>query len=86
LLELLIAPLMYDPLVDKRGVATQEFYTLIDQIVNAINDSPPLIGSGTPEGSEAASIGRWYVDTLASPADIYYKEAGDGNTGWIITS
>lgn len=68
------------------GIATQEFHTWLDQITEAVNNTPPLTGSGTPEGSVIASVGRWYVDTNASPADIYFKATGDGDTGWVITS
>lgn len=68
------------------GAATTEFHMWMEAITDGVNNAPPLTGTGTPEGSIEASVGRWYVDTNASPADIYYKETGDGNTGWIITS
>ena len=68
------------------GVATEEFHIWMDAITDGVNNVPPLTGSGTPEASVVASVGRWYVDTVASPADIYFKKTGDGNTGWVITS
>jgi hypothetical protein len=83
--EIIIAPGIDFNIVSD-GVPTLEFYTWIDQVTNAVNAVPPLTGTGTPESNVIASAGRWYVDTNASPADIYYKETGDGDTGWTITS
>ena len=84
--EIVITPNFGDPLTGE-GIATQEFHTWLDQVTDAVNNIRPLTGSGTPEGNATASIGRWYVDTTASPADIYYKDTGDDtNTGWVITS
>ena len=40
-----------------------------------------LTGTGTPEGNTVASEGRFYVDTAAP--QLYFKETGDGDTGWI---
>lgn len=74
-------------LVDAKGLATIEFLTWLDQITRAINDVPPLTGSGSPEAVVAASVGRWYVDTdSVSGTGIYFKESGDGDTGWVVRS
>lgn len=84
--EILITPNFGDPLTAE-GLANQEFHTWLDQVTEAVNNIRPLTGTGTPEGSVIASVGRWYVDTNASPADIYFKATGDDtNTGWVITS
>lgn len=82
----IVNPFYGQNLVDGNGIANQEFNTWMEQITQAVNNTPPLTGSGTPEGNIEASAGRWYVDTNASSADIYYKENGDGDTGWVITS
>ena len=69
------------------GYATEAFQIWMDQITTAVNNVPPLTGSGTPEGAVTASAGRWYVDTSAgSGTGIYYKESGDEDTGWVLRS
>lgn len=81
----IVVPNWGDELVED-SAATLEFQSWMSAITDAINNTPPLTGIGTPEGNEVSSVGRWYVDTNAAPADIYYKETGDGNTGWALTS
>ena len=81
----LIAPALGDQIIDT-GIASEQFNTWLADITEAVNNLKPLAGSGSPEAAEVASVGRWYVDTNASPAAIYYKATGDGNTGWVITS
>lgn len=39
-------------------------------------------GSGSPEGVESAAPGSWYSDTVTG--DVYSKDTGTGNTGWVI--
>ena len=73
-------------LVNRDGLASVEFLTWLDQVTTAVNNIPPLTGSGSPEGVVTASVGRWYVDTDSSGTGIYLKEAGDGNTGWQARS
>ena len=72
--------------ITPNGVATEEFHIWMEAMTEAVNDIRPLTGSGTPEASIVASVGRWFVDTAASPADIYFKKTGDGDTGWVLTS
>ena len=44
---------------------------------------PVLTGSGTPEGSVTARVGRLYARTDGgSGTTLYVKESGTGNTGW----
>lgn len=38
-------------------------------------------GSGTPEGSQVATVPALYVDT--SSGQLYQKISGSGNTGWV---
>lgn len=83
--EIVQAPTFSD-IVDSQGAPTIEFITWLDQVTIAVNNIPPLTGSGSPEGVEVASVGRWYVDTDTTGTGIYLKEAGDGNTGWQLRS
>ena len=41
-----------------------------------------LIGVGDPNGSVAASIGTFYVNTASY--DLYYKSSGSDSQGWIM--
>ena len=69
------------------SVSTLDMYLWMDSITTAVNNLQPLTGTGTPESSIVASVGRWYVDTSAGAGTgIYFKETGDGDTGWILRS
>ena len=59
----------------------ETFFRWTQAITDAVNALTVLTGTGTPEGSEIASPGRLYVDTAAP--QLYFKETGDGDTGWI---
>ena len=83
--EIIQAPSLLDPFLAD-GLATIQFYTWIDQITNAVNNIPPITGSGSPESVIVASVGRWYVDTDSVGTGIYLKELGDGDTGWQLRS
>lgn len=83
--EIIQSPSLY-PVVMQDGTPTVEFLTWLDQVTNAVNNIPPLKGSGSPEGVVTASVGRWYVDTDSTGTGIYLKESGDGNTGWLARS
>jgi len=79
------APSITDFILDENGVSTTAFHTWMAQITDAV--SPPLTGSGSPEGVIIASAGRWYVDTAsAAGTGIYFKQSGEGNTGWVARS
>lgn len=71
--------------ITPNGIATQELLNWMADVTEAVNNIAPLTGTGSPEGVIIASVGRWYVDTGASPADIYFKATGDGDTGWVLT-
>jgi hypothetical protein len=74
-------------IVNDDGTISQRFRAWVQQVTNEVNKLEPLTGTGTPEGSEVASPGRWYVDTAAAVgAGIYFKETGNGDTGWILRS
>lgn len=82
----IIVPTLGDKLIDDDG-ATILMHTWMELITSAVNNIPPFTGSGTPEGTVEASVGRWYVDTAAAAGTgIYFKETGDGATGWILRS
>lgn len=76
-----------DTWVGSDGRPTFEFYNWMQLITDAVNALPPLTGTGSPETVVVSAPGRWYVDTAAAVgAGIYYKETGDGNTGWVLRS
>lgn len=84
-----MAEIILQPAINERividGVPTPQFYTWLEQVSEAIK--PPLTGSGSPESNVIASVGRWYVDTSASVGTgIYFKETGEGDTGWVQRS
>lgn len=69
------------------GSANTELHIWMESITERVNNLEPLTGTGTPEGSITASVGRWYVDTAAAAGTgIYFKETGDEDTGWIPRS
>ena len=85
--EPILVPDLNDTLVDDQGISNLQFHIWMDAITDAVNNIPPLTGTGTPEGSITGSVGRWYVDKGASVGTgIYFKETGDGDTGWIARS
>lgn len=79
----LIAPALGDVIV-ANGAASVELFTWMADITAAVNNLPPLTGSGSPEAVLVASVGRWYVDTTANVT--YFKKTGDTNTGWVLTN
>ena len=84
--EIIITPNFGDRLTES-GIASQELHTWLDQVTSSANNSVTLSGAGSPEGVVTARLNRWYVDTAASPADVYFKATDDNtNTGWVITS
>ena len=81
----IITPTYGFPIVEPTAdVATLEFQNWMASITDAVNAARPLTGAGDPNGVQVARSGQWYVDTIA--ADIWFKESGDGNTGWILTT
>jgi|TARA_R110000868_G_scaffold409032_1_gene693713 hypothetical protein len=80
-----ILPPVIDDIIVENGTPTVAFYIWIQQITAAIQ--APLTGSGTPESNVIATVGRWYVDTgAAAGTGIYFKQTGEGNTGWVLRS
>ena len=82
----IIAPAWGFPIFEDAGfglVPTNEMHQWMLSVTDAINSTPPMIGVGSPEGAITAKAGRWYVDT--DIATIWYKQSGDGDTGWLLT-
>lgn len=75
------APALGEAIVTN-DMANTRFLEWMADITEAVNNVPPLTGTGAP--SVAASVGRWYVDTSANA--VYYKESGDGSSGWTLTT
>lgn len=66
-------------------VASVQFHTWMTQVTEAL--LPPETGIGSPEGVVVSTTGRWYIDTNAPVGSgIYFKESGEGNTGWVSRS
>jgi hypothetical protein len=69
------------------GLADVDFQQWMEDVTAAANNSAPLAGTGTPESNQVAVVGRWYVDTAAAVSSgIYFKETGEGDTGWVQRS
>lgn len=88
---MLINPDSQFPIVDQNGNMTAEMFAFIEEATTRINNAEPIDGTGTPEASVIADVGRWYVDKSAAVgAGIYYKEldniAGDRSKGWVLRS
>ena len=84
--EIIFTPTLGETLTPE-GQATIAFQTWMDQVTIAANQSAPVTGSGAPEGAVVASVGKWYVDTaVGAGGGIYFKESGEGDTGWVLRS
>ncbi len=61
--------------------------TIYDNIAGDANGVRVFNGYGSPEGVVAAGVGSLYmrVDGGAGTS-VYFKESGDGNTGWVANS
>ena len=82
--EQILPPVAGDP-ITRDGVPTEQFYLFMVQLSEAVK--PPVTGSGSPQGAVVSTTGRFYVDTAASAGTgIYFKQTGEGNTGWVLRS
>ena len=79
----IISPALGDKIIQS-DTANIELFTWMNEITDAINNKDILFGTGTPESAVTASVGRLYVDTATK--DLYCKETGDGDTGWVLTT
>lgn len=79
-------PALGDKIIDG-GQASFDFYLWLESVNTAILNLQPRVGSGSPEGVVEAPSGVWYVDQSApTGTGIYFKETGDGDTGWALRS
>ena len=81
----IVPPQPTAPIVDDQGRMTPEFM-LWTQLVSGQSF---LTGSGSPEGVEAATVTRVYMDTDGTAESILYVKrdaaiAGDETRGWIL--
>ena len=83
---MLSAPNKTDKIAMETGEMQNRFYAWVIEVTNLLNNLEPLVGSGTPEGSVVASVGRWFVDQDTVGTGIYLKETGTGDTGWVKRS
>jgi hypothetical protein len=84
LAEQILPPLASDRITND-GVPTEQFFLFLVQVAEAVK--PPITGSGTPQSNVIATVGRFYVDIAASAGTgIYFKQTGEGNTGWVLRS
>jgi len=82
----ILVPTQGDELIIDGGANTP-MHIWMEAITDAINNLAPLTGSGSPESVVVASVGRWYVNTAAATGTgVYFKQTGDGDTGWILRS
>ena len=74
------------PLVDDKGIATQDFRSWF----NTIGNQSTIIGTGSPEGIIEAEITQEYMDLAGTAGSIKYIKrdvdngAGDKRFGWIL--
>lgn len=67
---------------DQYGNYIADVGSLSDTQAPGAGSGGGLSGSGSPEGVETAGPGRTYVDTATG--DLYVKQTGTGNTGWVM--
>lgn len=54
-------------------------------LLEELDDRLPYLGTGSPDGKVAASVGAAYVDEAATSGAIrWIKTSGTGNTGWQV--
>ena len=77
----IIAPERTIPLTMKGDFTAERVQRWMEDVTAAVNNAIVLTGIATPEDAQIASPGRFFVDTVAQT--LYFKETGDGDTGWI---
>lgn len=82
---MIIPPSAQTPILTKDLKQTPE----LTSFFQAISRLPILTGSGTPEASVSAGVGRLYMDTAGTAGAILYIKrdaavTGDPTKGWIL--
>lgn len=54
----------------------------LNEVINIVNDSAPLFGTGSPEGVVQANSSQQYYDTSVAPVIMYINQTIGANTGW----
>lgn len=57
-------------------------WSVISTITGGGGSSEVFTGSGSPEGVQVAVVKSLYIDPTAH--QIWVKETGSGNTGWVL--
>jgi len=74
-------------IVDEEGLPLKRIFAWMTSVTDAINALITLSGAGSPEGVVIGRVGQWYVDTSTAPGTgMYYKQSGEGDTGWRLKS
>lgn len=76
-------------LVTAELTATQYLAKWARELVDALNQSTPATGTGSPEGVVSAKTGKQYIDTAGAPGSVLYVKqvddvAGDTSKGWTL--
>lgn len=75
----------YESLVKEDNTVTFYGTTFLNEVVNQVNLSEILSGTGTPEGTVPADPKKLYMDENGvAGAILYIKRTGSGDTGWIL--
>ena len=81
----MIIPLNIDvQILDENGAMTEEFHNLVSSVYRR----GLLVGTGSPEGSIEAEVGREYLDDTGSAGAVKFIKqlpdiAGDRTKGWV---
>ncbi len=85
--ETILTPALGESVIGANGVPDYQFFIWMTAITDAVDELAPLAGTGSPEGNTVASAGRWYVNLSAvAGSGIFFKDTGDGDTGWVARS
>ena len=81
----MIAPAPFIAVVDESGRLTPELVAFFQQV----SELAPLTGTGSPESSVPARVGRFYINTSGGAGAVLYVKrnsdiGGDNTKGWIL--
>lgn len=67
------------------SLMTQDFYTFIQAVGNSI----PIVGTGSPEGVITATQRAFYIDEAGSAGSVLYVKklndiGGNKSLGWVL--
>jgi hypothetical protein len=81
----IVAPDSNTPIVDSEGKMDHIYYRWVVQMTSL----DLIVGTGTPEGSIEATVGRAYMDDAGSTGSLLYMKkladiGGDRTQGWVV--